>query len=110
MKAKFYTASEIGYAEAGRLPEKRYAGMFAAKEAVFKALNLNWTGPFTWKWIEIDHAPDGSPRVKLHADLDAVHQSHDARSTTVSISYAGSYAVAVALAELRDCYAQDRTP
>lgn len=66
------------------------AGIFAAKEAVFKALGQ----PPRWQTVTIARGPRGRPRVLLSQDLrDAGLQALD-----VSISHEGDYAIAVAVA------------
>ena len=64
------------------------AGLFAAKEAVTKALSL---GPGKWLEIEISHEPSGRPRVKINVPT----KSHD-----LSISHTRTHAVAVFVAIL----------
>lgn len=64
------------------------AGIFAAKEATIKALDLK---PGQWKKIEIKHTNSGKPLVSLKPPLDQKSiKSHD-----VTISHHGDYALAV---------------
>jgi len=72
------------HAELSENPES-CAGVFAAKEAFFKAVQQ----PPRWLDIEIKKEPDGRPFLKLHSSLAAKLESHD-----VSISHDGEYAVA----------------
>jgi phosphopantetheine--protein transferase-like protein len=76
----------------GELPGKtleRLAGMFAAKEAVCKALNRP---AGAWLGICIEHAPSGAPRaVLLVPDPGAFELS-------ISIAHDGEYALAFAVA------------
>mgnify|MGYP006305855667 CR=1 FL=1 len=88
-----FSEDEIAYCESKRKPAQHFAGKFAAKEAVFKALGLTWAGPFSWRMIEIVSAPSGAPEVRLHAG-DAGAGDED---VSVSISHTGGFAVAVAV-------------
>lgn len=65
---------------------KSLAGIFAAKEAVIKALELN---AGSWKLIEIIKQSNGKPVIKLLDFFDKNIISHD-----VSISHDGDYAFA----------------
>ena len=110
---RFFTPVEIAYAAAGADPDRRFAGLFAAKEAVYKALALTWDRPFSWRWIEISHAQSGAPLVRLAPELTnawpglgpggapsdnpATPSATDTVALSLSISYAGGLAVAVAV-------------
>ena len=63
------------------------AGLFAAKEAVKKALSLKADD---WKKIEVIKDGDGRPRVKL------IEIDHPIISSDISISHDGDYAMATA--------------
>lgn len=61
------------------------AGVFAAKEAVMKALGMN---PGSWHDIKIIHKPSGEPAVKILTSRYATYNS------SLSISHDGSYIIA----------------
>ena len=67
---------------------KSLAGIFAAKEAVLKALELK---PGEWKKIEIVKNDSGRPKAML-SDLKDKISSHD-----ISVSHDGDYAFATAV-------------
>lgn len=69
------------------------AGVLAAKEAVFKALNL---AP-RWHEVVISSSPSGKPRAELSPSIS---DASIATVIDVSISHEGDYAVAVALIEV----------
>lgn len=64
------------------------AGMFAAKEAVIKALNLSTKN---WKQIEITKNVNGRPEVNINTTHEEI-LSHD-----LSISHDGDYAIATTI-------------
>jgi holo-[acyl-carrier protein] synthase len=78
-----------------------FAGRFAAKEAVVKALGTGFFGDITWTDVEILRQPTGAPHVHLSGGALAVAQSLGVTRWLVSISHDESHAVASALA-LRD--------
>mmetsp|Transcript_40375 Transcript_40375/g.65442 ORF Transcript_40375/g.65442 Transcript_40375/m.65442 type:complete len:728 (+) Transcript_40375:9792-11975(+) len=102
-----YTPSEIQYCDAiqeGRF--SRYAGRWAAKEAVVKAItSASPQGPSLWKGsaaplkdIEVLPTDSGAPVVILHGHAKEVATTAGITEVTVTISHAGAYAIAQATA------------
>ena len=79
---------------AGASPE-RLAGIFAAKEAAFKAISLP---KGDWHVLEIRHREDGKPSLILAPEL----ARHDVLSLDVSISHSGDYASASVVALVQE--------
>lgn len=92
---RIFTDTEIAYCRAKREPLRHFAGRLAAKEAVYKALGLRWTGPFSWRMIEIATISSGAPEVLLHTGAGA---GTEEENVAVTISHDGEVAVAVAAA------------
>lgn len=95
------TAAEREYCERfgpeGR--HERYAGRFAAKEAVSKALGTGIAAGVNWTDIEVLPTPTGAPRVELHgAALEHMKRLRGER-IHVSISHDKETAVAMAVLE-----------
>lgn len=92
---KIFTEAEIKYCQAHSKTEyQHFAGRFAAKEAVLKALGTGW--PFaSFKDIEIiPDAITGAPEVVLHGHiLDLAHRLAIS-SICLSISHTKEYAIA----------------
>jgi holo-[acyl-carrier protein] synthase len=74
-----------------------YAGRFAAKEAVAKALGSG-LGPVAWKEIEIRRAENGEPILSLYGKAKQYAYQHGLSQWSISISHSRSHAVAVAIA------------
>ncbi len=89
-----FTEAEIAECERKPLPALHYAGKFAAKEALYKALGLVWNGAFAWNCISVE-SRGGKPKVRLSG---ALHRYETAYRVELSITHAGAYAAAVALA------------
>ena len=94
---RIYTKNEIEYCESKGLNKyQHYAGRFAAKEAVFKALNREAVSESSliFKNIEILNKNDGTPYVNILDDItvDCFDVNID-----VSISHIKKYATATAV-------------
>jgi holo-[acyl-carrier protein] synthase len=92
-----FTAAERAYCDSKPNPAQHYAGRFAAKEAVGKALG---TGvPFTWR--EIETAGPGKPRVVLSGATARRARELEAGEIELSITHSRRLAAAVAAVSLR---------
>lgn len=98
--SSFFAESEIRYATGKLRPAVPFAGIFAAKEAVYKALQLPWNRAFSWKWIELTHNEIGVPVVAFSESFVTAWPEHRCRSVSVSITHSADIAVAVAVASL----------
>lgn len=99
---RWFTAREIGYCSGKAVPSRHFAARFAAKEAVFKALPMAWSGPLPWRCIEIVNDQCGAPSVRLSgAILDAATEA-GAGEIKVSLSHCDEYATAVAFVTVTD--------
>lgn len=96
--SRIYTARERDYCLGTRAELVRLAGRFAAKEAVLKVLGTGWRGGIEWTDIEVLPDPLGRPLVTLHGHTAKLAESLGIRTVLVSISHAGDYAVASAIA------------
>ena len=74
------------------------SGIFAAKEAVSKALGTG-IGFVAWRDIEIIHLPTGQPTVKLHGNAKLVAEKLGLTEWSVSISHDRTKAIALAVAQ-----------
>lgn len=89
--ARYFTDAEAAYIAArGAGAAQSLAGIWAAKEAVLKALGLGLSLPL--KEIEITHTAAGQPQVALHGNAAAAAQNG---SMMVSITHEGMMAAAV---------------
>ena len=91
-----YTADEIEYCKrAGKFAPLKFAGYFAAKESVAKALGVGFLG-FYPRDIEICHDEMGCPKIKLSAKVKIAQ----CKKIWVSISHEKEFATAVAIIEV----------
>ncbi|KAL5357221.1 hypothetical protein BJX96DRAFT_172338 [Aspergillus floccosus] len=93
-----YTKAEQQYCHAAADPQQSFAGRWAAKEAVFKSLQLPSQGPGApMKEIEILNC-EGLPTVYLHGKAKELAKEKGINSVQVSISHSDGMAMGVAVA------------
>jgi holo-[acyl-carrier protein] synthase len=63
MRERVFTPEEIAYCDSKARPAESYAGRFAAREAVIKALG-GYRGK-RWQDISVTRAPSGAPAIRL---------------------------------------------
>ena len=95
---KTFTSAERCRCEAQPQPLVSYAGLFAAKEAVFKALDMP-PDKVRLQHIEILHGDNGQPLVSLLPPLARMVEEKGISRISLSISYETDVAVAFAMAE-----------
>ena len=99
-RARVYTANEIAYCEKkGRGKYQSYAGRFAAKEAVMKALGTGWGAKVSWSNIEVVRARGGKPEIALRSHTSAFAQKLGIRRLLVSITHTNHHALAYVVAQ-----------
>lgn len=83
-----YTKMEIQYCESHLNNRfQHYAGRFAAKEAMFKALNkISNQKTIDWKGVEVINNNDGKPEIMI--------KNEKIESIDISISHCREYAIA----------------
>lgn len=92
---RVFTPAEREYCMSCNNPAQRFAGRFAAKEAVAKCLGSS----LSWLDVEILSDDNGGPVVKL---LNKANCLANGRKVMVSISHCHAYAVACAIAVADD--------
>jgi holo-[acyl-carrier protein] synthase len=91
-----FTDAEQAYCESRANPAESYAGRFAGKEAVGKALGFGVARAFAWKEIEIVGRP--KPAVRLSGRVAAVAEHYGVRAIDLSMTHSRELAQAVAVA------------
>jgi holo-[acyl-carrier protein] synthase len=92
-RERCFTQAERAYCDSKANPAQHYAGRFAAKEAIGKALG---TGVhFTWKEIEISGRP--KPGVQLSGRTAKAAERLGATRIDVSMTHSRELAAAVAI-------------
>jgi holo-[acyl-carrier protein] synthase len=96
---RVYTDDEIEYCSARKAATQHYAGRWAAKEAVLKALGTGWRRGIAWRDIEIRNDRRGAPLVHLGGAARDVMIDAGIREIHVTISHCRSHAIAYVVAE-----------
>lgn len=91
---RLFTKKEQEYCSLQKDPFPRYAGRFAAKEAIVKALGCGFGEWAAWHDIEILADSKGKPEVHLSA---ALQERFSTPHILITISHCKDYATAVAI-------------
>ena len=94
-KDRCFTAAEQAYCDSRRNPAQSYAGRFAGKEAVGKALGFGVARAFAWTEIEIVGRP--KPSVRLSGRLADWAERRGAGAIDLSMTHSRELASAVAV-------------
>lgn len=95
---RVYTYAEIAYCSCRKSANQHYAGRWAAKEAVLKALGTGWAHGIQWTDIEVVNEIGGRPHIELDGQAKAISQQQGIHEILISISHCRSYAIAYATA------------
>jgi holo-[acyl-carrier protein] synthase len=96
-RERCFTEAERAYCESRPNPAESYAGRFAGKEAVGKALGFGVARAFAWRDIEIAGRP--KPSVLLSGRLAVWAERVGAGPIDLSMSHSRELANAVAVVE-----------
>lgn len=95
---RVFTPSEIQYCRSRKLATQHFAGRWAAKEAVLKALGTGWRRGISWRDIEIQNDSAGRPKVVLRGGARDVMDKLGIAQVMITISHCRSHATAYAMA------------
>jgi holo-[acyl-carrier protein] synthase len=95
---QFYSPAEREQADAPPIHSRYYAGRFAAKEAVAKALGTGFAGDITWRGIEILRRINGAPYVRLSDEVLDFAEKLGVSEWLISISHCGEITSASVIA------------
>ena len=99
-RARVFTETEIQYCEKKRRGKyESYAGRFAAKEAVMKALGRGWGAKVCWLDIEVARARSGKPDIVLHETTARLAAELGIRRWALSISHTAQHGLAHVIAQ-----------
>ncbi len=96
---RIFTAGERAYCERRLRAANSYAGRFAVKEAVMKALGTGWAQGVRWIDIEVVRPPGEAPTVQLHGAALAIAHARGITRWHITITHDAGLAAAVAVAE-----------
>ena len=97
-RERCFTSAEIAFASRHKDPAIRFAGRWAAKEAVAKVLGTGFVKGITFHDIEVLPRHTGQPEVHLCGEAAEYAAEQKIKSVLISISHAQLYATATAIA------------
>jgi holo-[acyl-carrier protein] synthase len=95
---RVYTEREIGYCQARKHAIEHFAGRWAAKEAILKAIGTGWARGICWTDLEVRNLPSGAPQVLVRGGAKDAAMARGIGDIMISISHCRTYATAYALA------------
>ena len=95
---RVYTEREIRYCQARKHAIEHFAGRWAAKEAILKALGSGRSQGVGWTHIEVRNGQDGRPQVLVCGAAREIARERGIGEILVSISHCRTYATAYAMA------------
>jgi holo-[acyl-carrier protein] synthase len=95
---RVYTDHEIRYCRSRKAATQHFAGRWAAKEAVLKAMGTGWRRGISWRDVEVRNVPSGKPVISLRGGARSVVEQSGIREMLISISHCRSHATAYAVA------------
>jgi holo-[acyl-carrier protein] synthase len=99
-RERVFTEKEILYCEKKRRGKyESYAGRFAAKEAVMKALGRGWGSKVRWLDIEVGRARSGKPEIVLHDKTAQLAEQLGISRWALSITHTKEHGLAYVIAE-----------
>jgi holo-[acyl-carrier protein] synthase len=93
---KVYTAGEIDYCRNKVKNLTSFAGRFAAKEALFKALGTGLRSGMNWKDVEVVNDELGKPHFKFYGEIARIIGN---RNVMLSLAHTDENAVAFVVIE-----------
>lgn len=100
---RVFTAAEQAYADANKDRVEKFAGRFAAKEAILKLMGTGWRGKIAWTDIEVVNNAAGQPEVTLNGEVKKIADGFGIKHISVSITHTANFAIASAVALAQNC-------
>ncbi len=95
---RVYTPWEIEYCGQRKSSVQHFAGRWAAKEAILKALGTGWAKGIHWTDLEIRNEAGGRPYVQLTGEAQRLCEQKGIVEILISLSHCEAFATAFATA------------
>ncbi len=95
---RVFSDEEIRYCGGHKLAAMHFAGRWAAKEAMLKAIGVGWAHGMTWRDLEVVNTGGGQPVARLHGGAELACRARGISQVLVSISHTQELAMATAIA------------
>ena len=95
---RIFTVAEQAYARDHKNTIEKYAGRFAAKEAILKLVGTGWRGKIKWTDIEVINDAVGRPEVTVTGEVKRIADELNISQISISITHTANFAIASAVA------------
>jgi holo-[acyl-carrier protein] synthase len=95
---RVYTSYEIRYCQSRKMATQHFAGRWAAKEAILKAMGTGLRHGINWNDVEVRASGDGKPIVGMRGAARDMIEQLGIGQILISISHCRTHATAYALA------------
>jgi holo-[acyl-carrier protein] synthase len=95
---RVYSEREIRYCQSRKHAIEHFAGRWAAKEAILKAMGTGRIRGIVWTNIEVRNGPEGRPQVLVCGTAREIALERGIGDILISISHCRTYATAYAIA------------
>lgn len=99
---RVYTEREIRYCQGRKHAFEHFAGRWAAKEAILKAIGTGWVRGICWTDMEIRRDGTGGPTVLVRGGARDAAVKRGIGEILISLSHCRTYATATAIAMAAD--------
>jgi holo-[acyl-carrier protein] synthase len=99
LRAKVFAPAEIAYCERMADPAQHFAGRFAAKEALLKALGIGLGGYLDLCDAAVENTERGAPYFNLAGELRTIISERGVKTIHLSISHIQLVASAIVILE-----------
>ncbi len=99
---RVFTPDEVAYCRSRKQATQHFAGRWAAKEAILKALGTGWRRGIGWRDMEIRSEGSGRPVVAVQGAVKELVEQLGVVQILVSISHCRTHASAFAVALGKD--------
>jgi holo-[acyl-carrier protein] synthase len=96
--ARVYTEREVRFCQSRRRATEHFAALWAAKEAIFKAIGRPWRRGMEWTDLEVSQEPGAVATVLVCGATKEMAQALHISSVHLSMAHCRAYATAHAVA------------
>ena len=93
-----YTDREVRFCNSKRQTTEQYTALWAAKEAVFRALGTTWRRGMNWTDVEIVYDNGGPPHAVVSGATRELMAARGVNHILLTVAFCRSFATATAIA------------
>jgi holo-[acyl-carrier protein] synthase len=98
---RVYTEREVRYCQSRKHAIEYFAGRWAAKQAILKAMGVGWSRGVSWTDIEIRPGKSGQPHVLVCGVAKEIAREREIADILITLAHCRTYATAYAMALAR---------